>query len=591
MEKETIFAKYKAIEPVIRWLIIDPLRQFRGDVIKVMTLQALGSIFLIGSFLVVIKFVGVLMDEKPAERPLQLLGLAPGLEALFWAVFATALFFLVAGSGLNYLARKGTARLARITEERMLLLVTGTLVRAFTAAPWQRGEALDLNVLKSFYYRGGRFVGRMVMAITTALVPLVLMLLSLVFLFCLKPFLTLLLLGLLAATVPLFKRVADQGRQASEDLLQHARNSSLDKSRFLDLLRRAMFRPKEFTPEDAFWVNGTPAAVGFMDAYERRLRITALSTFLTQTVIALMVSAILLTIIYPVIRGEEAPIQAVLLYLLGFNFFGSGLVAVINCYVTLNVFYSYCRQLVPFLEEEEQRPGAAGAARGTAAAGAEYRLEAGQPLAINLYAPVDRANIPVIYQHLAASFSNLDPAMIGESCLITLHNPLRGKDLPRMLAVATESEVEGLIDKLQALPVNKHVFKKQLRHLKPENFSSEGWAKLGTTPKMLGKAMLLAELPGPRPVFVDGDGFSAMVPKMQKRFLELLADHQVLVVFPRHIKYKNIPNGFFTTLACISSQGLEWLGHFKVARLHNISLASFAQEEPEEIEQDILEEL
>ena len=578
-----LLSKFSSMRAVLMWLIIGPLKESKRDVLRVTTLQGLSVLFQVAGFVIVIKFVGLLLNNWT----LAFLGFEFDLQesriTAFWLVITASLLFLLLGAAFSFLARKTTAKLARVTEERVLLQVTRAFVQALTQVAGREALMPDLNTLKSFYNRGGRFAGRMVMAATSALVPLVMLGISLCLMLYLKPVLTLLLMLILVLTGPVFFHIARKGRQAAEDLLANARNSTLDRNWYIDCMRHSMIRPVVNDQESWFWINETTATQGFMKAYEKRLRITALSTFFTQAAIAIMLTAILLTAIYPAVLGRDMIIVSTMAYLAAFKFFGSGLIASINAFVTLNVFYSYCQNLVPFLEQAQKMTTSPD--RGQTEAMLQnhrdsedlFRLAPASPLLVNLHTSVEWSNMALLISALARHLPELGQDWADRSRLLSLRFPLAGDELPSQMQLADGETVTAIIDGLHQIGARNKNLRKQLRYVQPASFSSGCWGELSPEIKLLAKGLMLSENSDSLVVFIDGKGFISMPVKLQHELLNLLANHYVLVIIPGQFKHKRVSVYLFKTMACITPDGLNWIGDFQQAKKESITVQDFVE--------------
>lgn len=594
----SLASKYAALKSVLKWLIADPLKQSKKDVLRVVFLQAVSTVFQVLGFIVVIRFAGLLLNNWTFDVFGISYDLQPYKQVTFWSVFAASFVFLLTGAAFAFLARKITAKLARITEEQVLLQVTRVFVQSFSSFQGKTGSLPDLSTLKSFYSRGGRFAGRMVMAVTSALVPFLFMGISLIVLIYLKPVLTLSLLLILVLAVPVFIWVARKGSQASSDLLQHARDSTLDRNRHLDSLRLSMRRPW-FSPEkDDVWINRTQATMGFMDAYERRLRITALSTFFTQAVIAVMLTAILLAAVYPAVLGQDIAVVSTLMYLAAFKFFGSGLIAVINAFVTLNVFYSYCQDMVPFLEQSADRADNVqmedmdGADANQSSGNDSYPLVRGEPVAVNLYTEIDWSTIPLVISALSPYFHDLEPSWVDRCRLLSPQTPLLNDDLPDQMHESNKETIDDIISGLHAMAKNNKNLQKQMRYIQPESLSNTGWYQTPAEIKLLAQGLVLRKENGPLLVFIHGTSLINVPPEVQRKVINLLKRHYIFVVIPGRFKYKHVSENLFQIFACISPDGITWIGDFSRAKEEDITMDQFLeQEEDKSQEAELLEEM
>ncbi len=588
-----LISKKKHSLLVWKKLVLDPLSRCRLDLIRITGLQFASAALQLAGFILTIRLISLIIDDWSLSFQGLTYDFSQHRVFLFWAVFGLTLICMLMGAWFNYLARKITASLARITEENVLNQVTRTYVEIFSNPPPDLNILPDLTTLKSFYNRGGRFAGRMVMAVTSSIMPLIIMVISLGFLFYVKPVLTIFLVILVILSIPMFLKIAKKGRAASDGILKNARNSTLDKNRYLDYLRLALLKPEK-DRNDAFWINKTPASVSFMEAYESRLRITALSTFFVQTVIVIMLAAVFMAAIYPVILEIDFSVDSILVYLVAFKFFGTGLIACTNALVMLNVFYSYCRKLVPFLELSSAGNVALlgnSCLQERQQVGKKFSISPGSPVLVNLYAEADWSNIGFMQQSLKDHIGEAQQDFEDRTVLLSPRVPLMGSSIPDRMRLIDDSKALKLIRQLSEMSLADKVVTKYVRYLKPESFSDQNWDKLPDGIKILAKALLIREKSRTWRVIIDGINYIHVSAPVRMQLFEILSKHHVFVVVPGNFNYKNFDGEVFKVMACVSPAGLEWIGDFNTARQEGITIELFYKADvPEQDQADLLEE-
>lgn len=588
-----LISKRKYILLVWKRLVLGPLSRSRMDLVRVTGLQLASAALQLAGFVLMIRFTSLIINDWSLSFQGSTYDFSQHRMFLFWAVFGLTLICMLMGAWFSYVARKITASLARITEENVLSQVTRAYVEIFSNPPSDLNALPDLTTLKSFYNRGGRFAGRMVMAVTSSIMPLVIMVISLGFLFYIKPVLTTFLVILVIFSIPVFLKIAGKGRAASDGILENARNSTLDKNRHLDCLRLSLLRPEPSSDDDVR-MNKTPAAVKFMEAYERRLRITALSTFFVQTVIVIMLAAVFLAAIYPVILEADFSVDSTLIYLVAFKFFGTGLIACTNALVMLNVFYSYCRTLVPFLEMSSVRNKARSGtrhARESPPRAQKLDITPGSPVLVNLYAEADWSNIGFMLQSLGCLSGEVSQNLLNRTALLSSRVPLMGGDIPDRMRLMDDSRAQKLVAQFKEMSLADKGIAKYVRYLAPESFAGQNWDKLPEGIKILAKALLVKEKTGTWQVIIDGAAYLRVSVPVRVKLFEILGKHRLFVVIPGKFKYKHFDGEIFKVMACVSPSGLEWIGDFNTARQKDITIELFYEaDEPGQEQADLLEE-
>jgi hypothetical protein len=594
MIKIKFYNEFKKKWPAFKWLVVGPLRKSKWDVFRIVLLQSLSTIFQVAGFVLIIRFVNLIISEWTAFIYNKSFDLSEHKIVVFWVVFVATLFLLVIGAFFSYISRKKIASLARIGEENVLIEVTKLYIKSFTKLNKKVDNPAGIDTLRTFYNRGGRFFGRVIMAVINSLVPFILMLLSLIVLIYFRPLLTLFLVSLLLLALPLYVKVAIRGREASADLMKHARQSTIDKNQFIDYLRFSIGTPEDLDQEDIKWIIGTDSTLKFMDAYELRLRITALSTFLTQVLIAVMLIAILLSTIYPMILQQASTIVTSLAYLVAFKFFSGGLISTMNTFIILNVFYIYCKSMVKFLEQSsnENISSEAFFSRSIISNEKKSALAHGKPLAVNFYMPVDWSNINFIIQNLNSFVVNLNFNSINRSRLLTSDTPVIGADLPEQLYIFEERKWKDILLNLNSnLSTDKNIQKEIKKIQQGDCLTTKDWKAFSPDLKLFIKGIILKSEPDPLIIFVDGANYLKIRRNLHDKFLELLRNHYIIVVFHGNFKFSHIKNNLFQTFACINPEGLSWIGDFNEARKKNITINSFTQNTQNGTKEDIFDSI
>ena len=217
--------------PAIKWLVVGPLLNSRWNLMRIVILQGISTVFQVAGFLVIIKFVTLLLNDWNITLLKNSLNFSEHKNMVFWSILLSTLTLLLCGALFSYIARRKVANLARVSEENILIQVTKAYVRNFAKNSNHQNDQFDINTFKTFYSRGGRFVGRAIMSVASSLIPLILSIISLSILFFLKPFLTFFLLLIIVLAFPFYIKVAKRGQEASLSLLKYARQAQLQPAR------------------------------------------------------------------------------------------------------------------------------------------------------------------------------------------------------------------------------------------------------------------------------------------------------------------------------------------------------------------------
>lgn len=587
------YTELKKKWPAFKWLIIGPLLKSKWDVIKILIFQSASTVFQIVSFILIVRLVNLIISDWTIVIFNESIDFSEQKIEVFWSACVSTVFFLLIGSLFSYLSRRKIAILARASEEDILLQVTQSYIDSFTISFNKNSPSSSVETLKSFYNRGGRFLGRVIMAVTNSLIPLITMSLSLVFLFYLRPFLTATLLTLLLLSLPFYIKIARRGRDTSADLMKYARQSTLDKNKYVDYLRYSLIAPKGISNEGIHWIIGTDSTVKFMNAYELRLRITALSTFLTQMLIAIMLTAVIISAIYPAIFEQKSTIVSSLSYIVAFKFFGAGLISIMNTFIILNVFYSYCQSMVDFLEKSKEKfsnPKEHVDLKCNSEINYNsLSFSCGSPLAVNYSAQVDWLNISFLFNCLRSFINNDESFSSNRIRLLTSDTPILGKTIFEGLNIADERTCSNVMGELTKLNFTNNI-KKEIKKLCRENpLTSNKWDNLSPNLIIFIKAILLKNEKNIL-IFIDGANFKSLCHKSQENLLRLLDNNFVIVVFPGKVKFPLINSTMFNSMAVINPNGLFWIGDFEEAQKNNITVSSSQNYDENKSDFDTIEE-
>ena len=549
----------------VRWLMLNPVQRNRGAVAGIVVLQGVSTACQVASFLIVIRFINLVIDDWSFG----MLGSVYQLEAykvqVFWLVCLATLALLVCGALMDLLARKRTAALARQSEEQVLADVLRRYHACLAGGRVSGQTDASLAAVRNYLTRSGRYIGRGMMALTSSLVPMAMTVICVGLLLYLNPFLTAFVLSCLLFALPLYVRIAVAGQKVSQDLLHFARHATLEKYAALDRLRFASKLPPAVSDDIVQDMVGGEAGDCFMDAYQRRLTVTATSTFLTQILIVIMLTAIFLSAIYPAVFGDgdyKAILSYLLLYLVAFKFFGSGLVATMNTYITMNVFYSYFRDMIAFLGPTERESEVIGAPSSPPT----ERASGASPVAAYVDGDPDRACVNAACDALRPVLGQTAATARGEVLFLNLHASSESvlfscTPRPAMLHAAERirSWLHGRAQPIKGLEEEIEGFPELLGGAVAPAGLSAGF-------RLLLAAVLLRPGVGSSLVAIDGAALRGVPHEVQDLLWECLSDDQVVVLFSRQSDLDRVRENGFSIVHCVWGGELLWSDTMERAR-------------------------
>jgi len=526
------------LREVLGWLFSKDVWKYRRQISWILAASVIQTVCQAGAFVMLVQFVASI----EADWTFRFASLEYSLResaGLVFAVFALLMLAVLAlGAVFGYFARRWCVRLARIYEEDTLRLVSEDYIRQFRYVHSPSGCEDTREQLQQIYSRAGRYLGRALMDALQTMVPFATMLVCLGVLFWMEPILTGILLGLSLLALPFHLWVAASGVAAGHVLTSEARQSTLDRVAFLDAVRFQTTCPHPDTPLIKELVTHSPASSSFLDAYEVRLKVGALSQVFGRGTQALMMLVVLVYFASPVITGD-VNFTTLLFYFVVLRFFGTGLQNTMTTLIMLHVFHMYFESYLSLRRRwarqvaEPERADLPATRNFDLRVGSPptLRLERGQPLGVVSPVKVAWSSVAWLLHALFGGNSARTATLVQSSAIFVAVRSVSSDDLHEMLGVDRSFSVERFIERFPGAEKFSDILRNALDAAAAGTWRRANWRTIPPPCQLLCAVFGHAQRGPADFVLVDGSVWTQVLVEQRRQVLDLLADSYVLTFY------------------------------------------------------------
>lgn len=213
--------------------------------------------------------------------------------------------------------------------------------------------AADDRTLARMMKRECRYLSRSYVTALQALSPLVILLAVLVFSLFENPAITSVVILGIALAAPLHLKLTSWGAGVSDELMMASREKAQADQAIVDSIVRAPNFSRR-SPEELVAYTSSPAVDGFLEAYRNRMRVGALSQFLSSGVGVIVMGAVLLLFAEGYLRGFLDLTDAVFLLVL-FRLLLTNAASLAQSLTLIGSYEPFVRGLLEVLSHEPAR--------------------------------------------------------------------------------------------------------------------------------------------------------------------------------------------------------------------------------------------
>ncbi len=524
--------------PLIKWLIGDVLLfDIRGTV-KVLFWDLVQLGLQVVGMAAIIVFLHSLQSGEPFHR----FGIVFELpRSVFGLMVASAgvTLILTASGVAQYLSRRLTSKLARRYEEYTLELILERLKEHGNILDPEDPLLLEPNYAVAAASRAPNYLARTLIEVLTGTMPIFSLVPAVIVMFYLEPIFSLILVLFLAIVSPAYLYVIMRGVNSSDDMREHAKGYSVQKSKAFEFIRGAPRVPDESWErlKDETFAGST---AGFLDGYELRLRIAHMSLLISGFATSVAMFLLINYVGYKLIISNGHWAQ-VFIYFIPFKFFLGGVRTLFKNYIKIYLFYPFFQPVfrlitgktpssdkgISLKEQSELHVSPNDLVEGLNSS--VTAIPRGRLVVLLTDRPLNRFNLPLIMQAVTGGNQTVSSNWSDEVYLAQISVSSGNHELEQVIGLPDQTS--GEFDSVLSPYINEnHINVPQIYKLAGTEGFLNKWAKADAQTKLLLLFLGAAQTDCPC-ILVDGPAFSSLPEESRENALSYLTDRFVFLVF------------------------------------------------------------
>jgi hypothetical protein len=524
---------------VIRILIKDSLWRFKGNAAFVLLTDNIALLMQGSALVLALQYARWLEQDEAVTYLGQTWEARTSLE-LLWVTTVGIALALALSAGLMYLSRTRALELRRRYElfcSKRAIDLFGTARRV---APVEGQKVADDRTIMRIARMDSLYAGRVLFNLVRGIVPSITLVVILGVLMYLRPWLTLVLLAVMALSAGFLYGVSRRGARAMRLREASSAEASKEYRRAINWLRGADF-PR---PSDPDWVATSVTAnkqtTRFMSARITRLRVLEESRLISNLVTAVAFFAILGTFGTQIITSGEG-FGVMIVYLVALRKGMTSFREVNNTLSGINRFYPHMWRYLMFVKASESLLGDEAPPRpstmrlkltrvGLPGTLSDWELDSTGR--IGLFAPVSvsRYTLALLVDSLLGGERSPGARyVLGSSAFATPdYEPLARQTFRESVGLPPDWDKDRLMRELDGLGM--HATDIDDVPALDDPCIDDRWRRIGANVRFT-LAVLSARRPGVEWIFLDENGLLAMTHEQRSTLLDGLRDRTVVIVY------------------------------------------------------------